>query len=291
MSSIKFFREEFSMFYLILAILCSSMVQIVMRLSTDKVKNNMSMLAVCYTACMLIAAGYTGFDNLLPMTEGIGVAGGLGFLQGLLYLLAFILLQFNDKRNGVVLSASFMKLGLLVPIAVSVVCFGEEPGIFHIIGFAIALVAIVMINYDPRKASPAGSKLGLITLLLVGGMGDVMAKLYQELGNPDLSAQFLLYTFGGALVLSLALMLFKKERPGKAELLYGVLVAIPNYFSSKFLLAALAEIKAVIIYPCYNVGTILVATLAGILLFRERLQKRQWIAMGAILVALVLLNL
>ena len=67
------------MFYLILAILCSSMVQIVMRLSTDKVKNNMSMLAGCYTDCMIIAAGYAGFDNLLPMTEGIGVAGGLGF--------------------------------------------------------------------------------------------------------------------------------------------------------------------------------------------------------------------
>lgn len=279
------------MFYLILAILCSSMVQIVMRLSTDKVKANMGMLAVNYTTCMLVAAAYTGFGNLFPRVDGLGVAGGLGFLQGLLFLLAFILLQFNDKRNGVVLSASFMKLGLLVPIAVSVICFGEEPGIFHIIGFVIALVAIVMINYDPKNTSPAGSKMGLIVLLVIGGMGDVMAKLYQELGNPDLSAQFLLYTFAGALVLSLALMFFKKERPGKAELLFGVLVAIPNYFSSKFLLASLAEIDAVIVYPCYNVGTILVATLAGIWLFRERLQKRQWIAMAAILVALVLLNL
>jgi len=279
------------MFYLILAILCSSMVQIVMRLSTEKVNNNMSMLAVNYTTCMLIAAAYTGFGNLLPRTDGLGIAGGLGFLQGLLYLLAFILLQFNDRRNGVVLSASFMKLGLLVPIAVSVLCFGEEPGIFHVIGFIIAIGAIILINYDPKKVAPAGSKLGLIALLLVGGFGDVMAKLYQELGNPALSAQFLLYTFGGALILSLILMFVRKERPGKAELAFGFLVAIPNYFSSKFLLAALAELDAVITYPCYNVGTILVATLAGIWLFRERLQKRQWIAMAAILVALILLNL
>ena len=279
------------MFYLLLAILCSSMVQIVMRLSTEKVTNSMSMLAVNYATCMLIAAAYTGFGNLLPMAEGLGTAGILGFLQGLLYLLAFILLQFNDRRNGVVLSASFMKLGLLVPIAVSILFFGEEPGIFHIIGFVIAIAAIILINYDPEKASPAGSRLGLIALLLVGGFGDVMAKLYQELGNPDLSAQFLLYTFAGALVLSLILMIRKKERPGKAELLFGILVAIPNYFSSKFLLAALAELEAVITYPCYNVGTIMVATLAGIFLFREQLRKRQWIAMGAILVALVLLNL
>lgn len=279
------------MFYLLLAILCSSMVQIVMRLSTEKVTNNMSLLAVNYTVCMCIAAFYTGFGNLLPRVDGVGTAGVLGFLQGLLYLLAFILLQFNDRRNGVVLSASFMKLGLLVPMAVSIFFFGEEPGIFHLIGFVVALIAIVLINYDPQKATAAGSKLGLIALLLVGGIGDVMAKLYQELGNPDLSAQFLLYTFAGALVLSLVLMIWKKERPGKAELIFGVLVAIPNYFSSKFLLAALTELAAVITYPCYNVGTILVATLAGVLIFRERLQKHQWVAMAAILAALVLLNM
>lgn len=279
------------MFYLLLAILCSSMVQVVMRLSTDKVTNNMSMLAVNYTTCMLIAAAYTGFGNLFPRLEGLGIAGGLGFAQGLLYLLAFILLQFNDRRNGVVLSASFMKLGLLVPMVVSIFWFGEAPGVLHIVGFCIAIAAIILINYDPRKATTAGSKIGLIVLLLVGGIGDVMAKLYQELGNPALSAQFLLYTFGGALVLSLILMVWKKERPGKSELIFGILVAIPNYFSSKFLLAALAQLEAVIVYPCYNVGTILVATLAGIWLFRERLQKRQWIGMAAILTALVLLNL
>lgn len=279
------------MIYLLLAILCSSMVQIVMRLSTDKVKGNMSMLAVNYTTCMLIAAAYTGFGNLLPQAEGLGTAVGLGFLQGLLYLLAFILLQFNDRRNGVVLSASFMKLGLLVPIGVSIFVFGEQPGVFHITGFIIAVFAIILINYDPHKATAPGSKLGLIALLLVGGIGDVMAKLFQEWGNPGLSAQFLLYTFAGALVLSLILMVWKKERPGRAELLFGILVAIPNYFSSKFLLAALAELDAVITYPCYNVGTIMVATLAGIWLFKERLQKHQWIAIAAILAALILLNL
>ncbi len=280
------------MLYLLLAILCSSMVQIVMRLSTDKITHNMSMLAVNYTVCMLIAAAYTGFHDLIPSdTVGLGTAAGLGFLQGLLYLLAFILLQYNDRRNGVVLSASFMKLGLLVPIAVSILFFHEEPGIFHLVGFLIALASILLINYDPKNIAPVGSKSALILLLLVGGFGDVMAKLYQELGSSALSSQFLLYTFAGALILSLALMLRKREIPGKSEMFFGILIAVPNYFSSKFLLASLTHLPAVIVYPCYNVGTILVATLAGLLLFRERLQKRQWLAMAGILFALVLLNI
>ena len=43
-------------------------------------------------------------------------------------------------------------------------------------------------------------------------------------------------------------------------------------------------------YPVYSVGGILLVTLAGVLLFRERLGKRRWVALGLILAALVLLN-
>ena len=280
------------MIYLLLAIFSSSMVQVVMRLSTNRVKNNISMLASCYVVCSLIAAAYTGFDKLVCVgVPGFGTSLGLGFVQGLLYLAAFILLQVNVKRNGVVLSASFMKLGLLVPMGVSILFFGEQPGIFHIIGFVVALIAIVMINYEPGHTANASFKVGLIILLLVGGVGDVMAKIYQEVGSPDFSAQFLFYTFFGALVLCLGLLAWKKERPGFTDLFFGALIAVPNYFASQFLLKALADLEAVIVYPSYNVATIFLATLAGICLFHERLKVRQWIAIGAIVVALALLNL
>ena len=152
------------MFYLILAIACSSMVQIVMRLSTDRIKNNMSLLAVNYVVCSLIAACYTGFDKLLPLgTPGIGPALGVGFTQGLLFLMAFIWLQMNNRRNGIVLSASFMKLGLLVPMAVSIFLFGEKPGVLHIVGFILAIASIILINYEPKGTSQASFKIGLIS--------------------------------------------------------------------------------------------------------------------------------
>ena len=73
--------------------------------------------------------------------------------------------------------------------------------------------------------------------------------------------------------------------------MFGLLVGIPNYFSAKFLLGALETLPAVIVYPVYSVGSILVVTLAGVLLFRERLEKHQWVALGVILAALVLLNI
>lgn len=277
------------MLSLVLAVLCSAAIALVMRLSTDRVNSNIGLLTMNYLTCFVIAVGFTGFDSLFSTETGWGTALVLGGAQGALYLLAFVLLQLNIRKNGVVLSAIFQRLGLLVPMVVSVFLFGEIPEAMQIVGFCVAVLAIVLINLE-KEQTVMQFKLGLVLILLAGGFADVMAKLYEEWGNPALAPQFLLHTFGVALVLSVGMMLYKKERPGLIELGYGAAVGIPNYFCAKFLLASLDTVPAVIVYPTFSVATILLVTLAGVVLFKERLGKRQKLAIGVILLALVLLN-
>lgn len=276
------------MLYLLLAIASSALVSIIMRLSDRKVTGNIAMLTVNYLMCFAVSAVYCG--NLFPAADGLSGAILMGAINGMLYLGGFVLLQINVRRNGVVLSSTFMKLGLLVSIAVSVLFFHEMPDMLQILGFVLAVGAIIVINYRRTSGDQADFKLGLILMLLAGGMADAMCKIFEELGNPALEPHFLAYTFAVALVLCAALMVRKGQKPGKWEILYGLLIGIPNFFSAKFLLGALVHIPAVIVYPVYSVGTILAVSLTGVLAFRERLEKRQWIGMGMILVALVLLN-
>ena len=277
------------MIYLLLAIISSAMVSIVMRLSTNRVRNNVAMLVMNYLMCLILAALYTGIGELFPSSPVLESTLGLGVIHGALYLGSFVLLQANVKRNGVVLSATFMKLGLLVPMVVSVLFFGEKPELLQIIGFLMALAAIILINSEKDSAA-ISSKLGLILLLIGGGSADVMSKVFEELGEKTLSDQFLFYTFAAALILCIVLMLVKQQRPGGAEIFWGLLIGVPNFFSAKFLLRSLEDVAAVIAYPTYSVATMLVITLAGVLFFREKLGKRQWAALGIILVALGLLN-
>lgn len=278
------------MLSLILAIASSAMVSIIMRLSDRKVTGNIAMLTVNYLMCLVVSAANTGFGNLFPAVEGLPGAILMGSINGLMYLGGFVLLQMNVRRNGVVLSSTFMKLGLLVSIAVSVLFFHETPDVLQVTGFCLAVAAIVLINFKREAGSSAGFKAGLILMLLAGGMGDAMAKIFEELGNPALEPQFLICTFAVALILCTLLMLHKKQLPGIWEVVFGLLIGVPNFFSAKFLLGALEDIAAVIVYPVYSVATILVVSLTGVLVFKERLEKRQWIGMGLILVALVLLN-
>lgn len=277
------------MLYLALAIVSSMMISVVMRLSEKRVRNKTAMLASNYVVCSVLAMLVSGSLELFPCVEGLSLGIGLGVINGILYLAGFMLLQWNISKNGVVLPATFMKLGVLVPTIMAITVFGEKPGAAQIAGIIAAVAAILLIQGGDRQE--AGSGLGLIVLLLCGGGADAMSKVYEEIGPGSLREQFLLYTFATALILCILICVFKRQKVAPADLLFGVLVSIPNYLSTRFLLLAVGEIPAVAAYPSYSVGTIIMVTLAGLIFFREKMSRRKLAALGVILAALALLNL
>lgn len=54
---------------------------------------------------------------------------------------------------------------------------------------------------------------------------------------------------------------------------------------------SLQKIPAVIVYPVYNIGAIVLIGLFGILVFKEKAKGRRLIGYALVIVALVLLNI
>ena len=276
------------MIYLILAMVSSMLVSVVMRLSENRSLNGMSRLAVNYVMCTLMSALFSGTVQVFPASEGLPLTLLLGGITGMLYLAGFVLLQWNIRRNGVVLPATFMKLGVIVPTLLAIVAFGETPRLPQLAGIGLALAAIILIQ-GGRKTE-TGSLLGLVGLLLAGGGADAMSKVFEQIGPAALNDHFLLYTFGTALILCTVLCLVKKQQLVWQDILWGLAIGVPNYFSARFLLLSLTSVPAVVAYPSFSVGTIVLVTAVGMLCFGERLSRRKWIALGVILLALILLN-
>lgn len=276
------------MLYLFLAITSSVLVSVIMRLSTDRAKNRFTMLAANYLMCLTVASCFTGFDALFPNAEGLPATLGMGAVNGVLYLTSFVIYQRSVRRCGIVLSSTFMKLGLLVPMAVSVLIFWELPSPVQAVGFVIAIIAIILINAGKAEGSFSPA---LFALLVVGGGANAMSEIFEQIGPASLSSQFLLYTFLTAFVLCCSLVLLKKERPDRTSILFGLLIGIPNYFSARFLLLSLRSVPAVIAHPTYSVVSVATVSILGVCIFRERLKLRQWVAMAIIGCALILLNL
>lgn len=298
------------MLYLVLAVVSSVLISVLMRVSEKSVKNSMLLFVANYFVCILISIAYMGQITVDLHAPKIGTALVLGICSGILYLLGFVLLQYNIRKNGVVLSSTFMRLGVLVPTAMAVLVFHEKPNVTQLLGFLVAVAAILVMNLKMGESKDQSEKTAditevstekkkvpgivwLIILLLTGGFTDSLANVYDKAGNPDLKNQYLLFIFFVAFVCSFigALLRGKKQKPKYRDFVWGFLIGIPNYFSARFLLLSLGQLPAILVYPAFNVATILVVTLVGVIGFKEKLEKNKVIALGMILLALVLLNI
>ncbi|MBR0136692.1 MAG: hypothetical protein IJM18_10850 [Clostridia bacterium] len=287
------------MLYLIASVLTSSSVSIFMRISEKHVKNNFAMFMANYFVCAAIAASFllASGKTVAPGMPGMTFAILLGAFGGLLYLSAFILLKFNIGKNGVMLSSVFMKLGVLVPTLMAIIIFREAPTYLQIIGMAIAVAAIVVIYFDPgsdgnglsSKKSKA-SLLFLLALLLLSGLVESLANIYNKLGNESLKDLYMVCVFSSAMLISLVFVLIKRQPICFADIAFGILIGIPNYFSTRFLLKALETVPAFVTYPVYNIGAIILIGIAGILIFKEKASTRKYIGFAMIIAALILLN-
>jgi len=277
------------MIYLILAIVSSMLVSVIMRVSEKYSRNNLSMLAMNYLMCSILGMMQTGRMELFPAHGGLPLTLGLGVISGMLYLGGFALYQWNIRRNGVVLPATFMKLGVIVPTLMAMLVFGEHPRMIQIAGIVAAIAAILLMQ---GKGEQRDRSIGaLVLLMLAGGGADGMSKIFEELGPAELKGHFMMYTFAVALILCVILCLVKGQKLALPDALFGLAIGVPNYFSSWFLLLSLEYVPATVAFPSFSVGTIIAVALVSAICFRERLGRRKLLALGVILAALAMLNL
>lgn len=278
---------------LILAVACSAAVSVMLRIGETRTKGMYGRFAMNYLCAAGLALGVMCSGGDIPdFPDSVTVC--LGALQGVLYVTSFIVLQNSIGKNGVILSATFAKLGVAIPMLFSVLVFREMPSVIQWIGFLLACAAIWIIQTDGgtiKDTAGESGKLLLLLLLFASGITDSMSKIFEETGHRDQDACFLLITFIVALLISVVLMVRSGERLNKNEIIYGCLVGIPNYGSVYFLLRALAQFPAFLVYPAYSVGTILAVSLVGVAIFKEMPGVRKWAGMAVTLVALILLNM
>ena len=279
------------MFYLLLAIIASSLVSIVMRLTEKKVNNNMLMFSFCYGVCTLMAYLFKPQDVKFIYDSDMFTALIIGVITGFLYLSSYTLLKKSIEVNGVVLSTTFMKLGVIIPTIMAIIIFKEELKLIKTVGIVLALIAIFITNFDKENSGNVKYMWLLVLLFFANGFGSSMANIYDKLGNNTLKDFYLIFTYGFATILAIVLFFKNKKTIHKEDIISGILIGLPSYFVSRFLLMSLHEVPATIVYPAYSVGTIIVVTLVGVIFFKEKLSIKKIISIFMILVALILLNI
>ena len=86
--------------------------------------------------------------------------------------------------------------------------------------------------------------------------------------------------------------MIKKVAFRPKDILAGILLGIPNYFSIYFQLKALSAFdnNGAIVYPSLNIGIIIGSTLAAVLIFKERLSRVNQVGVALAVVVIFLLS-
>ena len=287
------------MMYIVLAACSSAALTLVLKWFRDPKGTRYGLLLGNYLTCTLIA--FIQMPGKVSFYSAATSTCLMSLISGFLYVAGLVTMQSSVRLNGAALSSAFSKLGITIPLLMSFLIFGETPTWYQASGLLISIAAIVVLNFrggksggGHEKQSRAALTILMLTLLACGG-SEGMAKVFERLGDPREDTRYFFFLFLTASLLTAALAVAEMRKNGKkiqpGELAAGVLAGIPNYFTSYFLLKALNSLPALLVYPSFSVGTILLVMVMGALLFGERLTRRQWAGLSLILAALVLLNL
>ena len=281
------------MLYLVLAVAASAAMALVLKCFRDQKGNRYGILLGNYMTCVAISFFMLPDKGLIAAGSWITLLCGIG--GGVFFVLALVCMQSSIRTNGAGLTAAFARLGLIVALGVSILLFRERPSALQFVGIGLAMAAIVVLRSDGTKQNRRKGGFGLLLLTLAAsGCADAMAKVFDVWGSRAEDSLYFFWLFVTAVLLCIALAAaeqkrtHKKIRPGAFAA--GILVGIPNYYSSYLLLRSLQALPATVAYPTYSTATILLVLALSALFFRERLTKRQWPGILLILAALALLN-
>lgn len=301
------------MIYLILAILCSASIGIIFKISEGSHSNRYVVTSTNYLTAVLVSFMLLLSKNKpiiisanLFMSEAKDVfcrgqifsqgASGfysilLGIPTGVLFLLSFLYYQKSVAIKGVALAGTFSKIGILFPTLLSILIWSETPNAFQGIGIILALISIVLIKGNSEKAYFKDGFTTLMLLFIFDGLAEFSNKLFQRYSLGNYNALFLLVLFSFAFMLSLRYSLRDLKNSDGKDFFLGICVGIPNQLCSLFLIKALNYIKTPIAFATYSAGSILLMSLSAILLFKEKLKKREFLCIILIAFSLILMNL
>ena len=276
---------------LALSVLCSSLIFVIFKLfSVYKVETFYAIITNYVIACTVGLLFYQGEVNVTDIPEKPWFWGA--FALGLLFIIVFNLMAATSQRLGVSVASVATKMSLVFPVLFGVFMYKEVLGPFKIIGILLALAAVYFASVKEKSATFKIGALLLPFLVFVGsGVIDASVAYFQKefITNTDLPI-FSAAIFASAAIIGITYLLIKSSRkPLKVNfrnVLGGIALGVPNYFSIFFLLRALQNetLNSASIFTINNVAIVMFSTLLGILLFKEKLSIKNW---GGILLAII----
>ncbi|MDO6597166.1 DMT family transporter [Oceanihabitans sp. 2_MG-2023] len=286
------------MIYLLISIFASTLIFIIFKLlGKYQINTLQAIVANYFTACI---TGILAYEESVKISEIINEdwffgAIGLGFL----FISVFNIMALTAQRNGLTVTSVASKMSVVIPIIFGLYAYQESLGWQKATGILLALAAVYLTSIKAKTEKFNYKNLGLPVLLFFGsGIIDTSIKYIEtsyvsKNGIPIFSAS--IFCIAGLIgILLLTTQAIKRNFKFDYRSVFGgILLGVVNYYSIYMLLKALQfeGFESSTIFTVNNVAIVMLSTLIGLFIFKEKLQNKNWLGIALAIISIVLVTL
>ncbi len=263
------------MIYLTIAVLCSVAVSVLLKVLRQKNIDIRQTIVAGYPVAFLLT-----WFLLKPDVSGMNALGGAWAIiiaLGILLPAVFIVLGRAIESVGMVATDAAQRLSLIIPIVAAFLLFGEVLTSTRIFGLLLGFLALGALIYRPQQGQISRqakhTPLWLFSVWAGYGIIDILFKQVAKQGTAFPLTLFVSFGLAG-LLLFIYLLITRVRWQGNA-LAAGLLLGALNMGNIYAYVRAhqLLSESPSIVFTGMNVGVIAVATLIGVSVFKESLNR------------------
>lgn len=280
------------MINLALTVLCSSCIAIILKINSNRKGNSLLLITGNYLTASII--GFLLFLNdpsAVSTTDLIPFGVGLSFL----FVGSFFAFSVSVKLSGAAISTVSSRVSVIIPTLLSILIYSETPKTLQIIGLILTIVTVILFYLSVANSEYKGNRVKsffFLMLILLGiGFADFFMKVFQVNWESNYKQWFLFWIFFSSFILTSLLSILQRVSFFKKTFLLGMIMGIPNLFSSYFLIESLRTFPGVFVYPFVNISIILLTALIVKFFWKEYWNKFTILALVVGAVSALLLNL
>ena len=217
---------------------------------------------------------------------------------GALFVSIFFVMAMTAQKNGVSVTSIAGKMSVVVPVFFGIILYNESVTFLKIVGIIMALIAVYLSSVKEEKSEKNGTLLLPILLFIGSGTIDTLLKYIQEnyVADEDVSI-FSGSLFGIAGVYAFLILVIKtikkRESFGYKNIIAGIILGVPNYYSIIFLIRALQNknFESSTLFTINNVAIVVVSTLVGLFFFKEKFSIKNKIGVAMAILGIILVTI
>lgn len=281
------------MIFIFLSICCSVFVSVLLKLARRYRIDAIQAIAWNY-----LSAGILCWIFYRPQILNLNYSDApypIYILLGILLPGLFVLLAASIRHSGIVRTDVAQRLSLFIPVLAAFLLFNEVPSLVKLAGIAVGFAAILFSIPWQKQQQQEGNAgwIYLVSVFLGLGVIDILFKqIAADKIIPYTSS--LLFIFILAFLISMItlayLFISRKSKFEWINLFCGLVLGMANFGNILFYIKAHKSLAAQpsVVFSAMNIGVILLGSLVGIMIFREKLSRLNYVGIALAVTSIVL---